>query len=128
MDDGRSDDPDGASQAWQEVTSDFVDLGSRLRSFFEEHSEDEQPEEMQNAWTEFTRAASRLGRSVSSAFEDEEVQQGAKRAFSSLIDAVGQSVRDAGSHFGDVAGRESEDRTEPDGEQDDATSEADPPT
>ena len=83
----------------KKLRSGFVDLGNRLRSYFDTAPDDEAGNEMQDAWGEFTSAAQRLGRSVTSAFQDQEVQDGAKNAFSSLVDAVGKSVSEAGVEF-----------------------------
>ena len=99
MDEPRGDNQDDASAAWGEVTAGFIDLGTRLRTYFESTPDDETNDEIHNAWSEFTDAAHRLGRSVTTAFQDDEVQEGAKRAFGTLIDAVGQTVRDAGAEF-----------------------------
>ncbi len=88
-----------AADAWQDVTAGFVDLGNTLRSYFEDEPDAEQSGEMQSAWHDFTDAAQRLGRSITHAFQDEEVQEGAKRVFGTLIDAVGQTVRNAGGSF-----------------------------
>ena len=99
MDEPRGDNQDDASAAWSEVTAGFIDLGTRLKTYFESTPDDETNDEIQSAWSEFTDAAHRLGRSVTTAFQDDEVQEGAKRAFGTLIDAVGQTVRDAGGQF-----------------------------
>ena len=99
MDEPRGDNQQDASEAWSEVTAGFVNLGTRLRTYFEAVPDEDANDEMRTAWGEFTDAAQRLGRSVTSAFQDEEVQDGAKRAFSTLVDAVGQTVRDAGADF-----------------------------
>ena len=117
MDDARGDEGADASEVWGDVTTGFVELGNRLRTFFDAASDDEAGNEIRNAWGEFTIAAQRLGRSMTSAFQDEEVQEGAKNAFGSLIDAVGQSVREAGVQFSWT----SEDEPEPDpAEEDDS--------
>ena len=81
------------------MTSEFVILGNQLRSYFDNGPDDESGAEVRTAWDEFTAAAQRLGRSVTSAFQDEDVQEGAKQAFGTLIDAVGRSVQDAGVTF-----------------------------
>ena len=99
MSDARGDDQADAGDAWGDVTAGFVDLGTRLRGYFDAVPDDEAGDEMRSAWTEFTEAAQRLGRSVTTAFQDEEVQEGAKKAFGTLIDAVGKTVRDAGEQF-----------------------------
>ncbi len=99
MSDARGDDQTDAAEAWSEVTTGFVDLGTRLRDFFDSAPDEEDNDEMRSAWDDFTDAAQRLGRSVTTAFQDEEVQEGAKRAFGTLVDAVGKTVREAGGQF-----------------------------
>lgn len=99
MDDARGDHEADASEHWREVTAGFVDLGNKLRSYFDSVPDDEASDAMQSAWHDFTEAAQRLGRTVTTAFQDEDVQEGAKTTFNSLIDAVGTSVRDAGAAF-----------------------------
>lgn len=103
MSDARGAEEPTGSEAWRDVTSGFVDLGNRLRTYFETSPEDETGNEagneVSNAWGEFTDAAHRLGRTVASALEDEDIQEDAKRAFNSLVDAVGRSVREAGVQF-----------------------------
>lgn len=99
MSDARGAEERTGSEAWQDVTSGFIDLGNRLRTYFETAPEDEAGNEVSNAWGDFTDAAHRLGRTVASALEDEDIQEDAKRAFSSLVDAVGRSVREAGVQF-----------------------------
>ncbi len=99
MDEPRGDNQDDASAAWSEVTAGFVDLGTRLKTYFESTPDDETNDEIRSAWSEFTDAAHRLGRSVTTAFQDDE---------------GGQTVRDAGGQFpwhrDDEASPESSDR------------------
>ncbi len=99
MDETRGDQEADASEHWRQVTAGFVDLGNKLRSYFDSVPDDEATDAMQTAWHDFTDAAQRLGRTVTNAFQDEEVQEGAKNAFNNLIDAVGTSVREAGAGF-----------------------------
>lgn len=99
MDEPRADQDGHASDVWQDVTAGFVDLGTRLRTYFASVPDESADEEMQDAWSEFTTAAQRLGRSVTSAFQDEDVQDSVKQAFGTLVDAVGTTVRDASDRF-----------------------------
>ena len=99
MDDARGDEEADAAEAWQDVTTGFVDLGTRLRTFFEGAPDTETGDEMRTAWAGFSEAAKGLSVSVTAAFQDSEVQESAKNAFGTLVDAIGMSVRQAGDHF-----------------------------
>jgi hypothetical protein len=99
VDEPRGDNEQDTSEVWNDVTAGFVDLGARLRNFFESAPDEEANEEMKGAWSDFTSAAQRLGRSVTEAIRDEDVQKGVKSAFRNLVDAVGTTVRDAGGKF-----------------------------
>jgi hypothetical protein len=86
---------DPAGEAWHKVTSDFADLGSRVRTFFEERDGDPSAAtRAQESIQDLVAAAERAGRNISAAFRDEGVQAQAKSAVTSLIDAIGTSARD----------------------------------
>ncbi len=80
-------------EAWKQVTSEFTDLGKRVRAFFE-LADSEPGTTSQDAIQEFIAAAGRAGRSIGAAWTDEEVQTMTKSAVSSLVEAMGASARD----------------------------------
>jgi hypothetical protein len=99
MDDARGNEEPDAAEAWRDVTVGFVDLGTRLRTFFEGAPDTNASDEIRTASVDFSESAKRLGVLVTNAFEDTGVQEGAKKAIGTLIDAIGLSVRQAGSQY-----------------------------
>lgn len=98
---GRGEDDDVTRQAWSKVTSDFSQLGTKVKAFFE-HDEDERGagEDAQEAIQDLVAAAERAGRSVAAAFRDPDVQQQVKTALGSLIEAIGASAKEIGDRMG----------------------------
>lgn len=89
--------------AWTQVTSEFAELGTRVRTFFARGQGDsETGAQAQEAIQEFVAAAERAGRSIGAALRDDEVQTQAKSAVASLIEAIGASTRDITDRFANV--------------------------
>lgn len=93
----RQDDP--GDDRWDHVKDNFGDLGSKLRGFYDEAADDTETasDEMRDAVQTFVAAAERVGKTIQEAFGDPEVQETAKSAFNSLINALTDTFRETGS-------------------------------
>jgi CRISPR/Cas system type I-B associated protein Csh2 (Cas7 group RAMP superfamily) len=88
-----SKDAEPRDAAWDRVSEQFASLGDRLRQRYEASDvAAEEPagaESVQDALRTLGDAAERLATTIGSAVRDPEVQADAKRAASSLMDALG---------------------------------------
>lgn len=82
-----------AQEAWKQVTSEFSELGSRLGKFLAQ-SDPDTKDQTTEVITDLLAAAQRAANNVGVAWTDDEVRTKAKSAVSSLVDAVGASLRD----------------------------------
>lgn len=88
-------DAERTEDAWHRVTSDFAELGARVRTFFADRDGDPSAATTaQESIQELVAAAERAGRNIGAAFRDEAVQAQAKSAMTSLIEAIGTSARE----------------------------------
>ena len=93
MDDVR--DGEEPEAAWEQVATGFAELGDLLRSGIKDLEEEGSRDDLRRAWNGFVTAAQGLGQALATTVNDPEIRAGAKRAFGSLVDAIGTSVRDA---------------------------------
>jgi hypothetical protein len=105
-----SKDAEPRDAAWNQVSEQFATLGDRLRRRYEESdiageglagegAQGQGPagrESVQDAMRTLGEAAERLAATVGGAFRDPEVQADAKRAASSLVDALGITFSQVG--------------------------------
>ena len=73
----------------------FAELGDLLRSgFANPGSREKTKEELRRAWSEFAAATQGLGQALAGTVTDPEIRAGARKAFSSLAEAIDVTVRD----------------------------------
>ena len=95
MSEGESD--RGTEPSWDQVATGFAELGDLIGSEFCGGTEGDAPaaNDLRRAWRSFVSAAQDLGQALAITVNDPELRAGTKRAVTSLVDAVGATVRDA---------------------------------
>lgn len=82
--------------SWDQVATGFAELGDLIGSEFSGGKEGDAPaaNDLRQAWRSFVSAAQDLGQALALTVNDPDVRAGTKRAVTSLVDAVGATVRD----------------------------------
>jgi len=93
------------NQAWQNVGEEFTELGRRFRQRYEARGEATEPKEEVEAEesSDLTQAMEAIGEglervfgSIGDSLQDDEVKSQARSAFSSLLDAIGDTFSELG--------------------------------
>lgn len=86
-----------SKQAWNEVGDKFSNLGDEFKKHQKmEEDEPHSGEAVKEAFDAVTSSLERFVSSLGSAMKDEDVQQQAKAAATSIVDALGVTVEDLG--------------------------------
>ena len=86
---------------WESVTTDFSEIGSRLRDTYRKIADDRGPteEEIKQAFATLVGAWDQVAESVTTALSDPDLRQQIKDAAGSFASAVGSTITDLGAEL-----------------------------
>jgi hypothetical protein len=101
---------DAPGDPWVAATSEFRDLGQRLRDTYRQVADERGPSEneIRDAFATLAGAWGQVAESVGGALKDPEVRQHLKQAASAFASAIGTTITDLGSELRSTGGESQE--------------------